>query len=163
MQLIECTQTFVEKGLSGKTTHRASNGYVLDVESDAATAQYPWRDVATGKVTPPEGPMTLAANTSQDFATIDNPGLQLTKACATESEDAIYRICLMYQPDGGIWVTLQMIVWDWAGKAENPIKLTPAWELAPGSTPRDPSQKLPGIKSYYLPEWKDEWPNIPRK
>lgn len=93
-----------------------------------------------------------AGSTDISIQVKDAPGFQLNynvEFGAVGAEDGppeVYETFLMFQPAGGIWVTLAVLVWYWRGEASN---VSGSWELSNQSCSDDPN----GTAASDLPTW----------
>jgi hypothetical protein len=76
--------------------------------------------------------------------TINGSPLNFNSVSADES----FIDYLMYQPVGGIWVTLETVSWTWGGLAK--LDKATGWQI---QNPHSTQGTIQGIPSVVLPEW----------
>ena len=67
---------------------------------------------------PYDSAVPILAGASATWTSDDSPGTPLTDGLIKKGADQEFRLYFMYKPDGhdNIWVTLQRLDWNWAGK-----------------------------------------------
>jgi hypothetical protein len=99
-QVVQVTNTHILDPQGTQQTLTTGSAYVLD-----GTPQYPGTPVA------------LPASREASFAIRDAPGTTLATSIKHQSDSESFKTYLMYQPSGGIWVTLASMTWSWGGAA----------------------------------------------
>jgi hypothetical protein len=82
----------------------------------------------------------------------DAPGIDLLPTVLTVSASDSFDTTLMFQPNGGQWVPLRHVTWNWTGIATNGV---PGWGLQTGTNAVNP----PDADTTTHPSWVGNWTN----
>ncbi len=131
VQLVNATETALPRGLNKAITApqvlSSYGNFVLD-DYNGERVEQQLRDAA-GTLTSGSSVLAVAGNnTAVSIASADMPNVVLGSAYGTETETTQYVAYLMYQPTGGVWVTLQTLTWAWSGTATYSVRS--GWSLA---------------------------------
>ncbi|MGA2061286.1 MAG: hypothetical protein ABSG67_12440 [Thermoguttaceae bacterium] len=100
--------------------------------------------------------VSVGSNATGNITGNDSPTSPLDNSLKTFSRNDAYDLYLMYKPTGGIWVTLSVLHWAWAGSATKNSQ-TGSWSLDSGSACYSIDTS---IDSTLLPEWNDYGHNL---
>jgi hypothetical protein len=98
----------------------------------------------------------VGANSQVTCTAVDSPGALATVAYLLTSANEAFTDSFMYKPDGtnSIWVTLQIMIWDWSAVAvisNTGVSTYPYQYVSPNQN---------GVPSSILPVWSNNYSNV---
>jgi len=132
-QVLQVTNTHILSPQGTQQTLTTGSAYVLDGTPQYSGIEESW-----------------PASREGTFSLYDAPGSTLTTNISQQNDSENFKTYLMYQPTGGIWVTLESMTWSWSGAATKGSGNV--WTLNSGSSH---STNPSGSSDTTLPVWNN--------